>query len=392
MVYVRLFVNSKKIETQSSQSSSWIFSASSLQALVLLFGLSAQPKLLAQSREPNDREGSSQYFQQAVEKMGPASSFVWAEPGDNSLASWNARSLLEGQGVIISWEPDKLVVVKPDANGPTTYPGDLVVGLTPTWKSAAYAQVHELHRKGRFQEVLQKGQAALANPDVPRWQQRALVTEMVDAAVSLRQYGVASKIFRVLAQDTPPNLLLAHIPIPWSDELLQVPPSLAQDALEWIKESNPAMQLLGASWLLGGEHRLAAIETLRQLSKNSSELVAGYSKSQLWRTSPPDQILSQNLTEWNTIKESLPIPAQAGPSMLLGYRLEQAGELRLAIAEWIRIATLHQDRYDLFQQALQRASNAAKRLGDQKLTQQINARFSTNRYFETESNKAPQER
>jgi hypothetical protein len=54
---------------------------------------------------------------------------------------------------------------------------------------------------------------------------------------------------------------------------------------------------------------------------------------------------------------------QAGPSMLLAHRLSQAGQSSLAIAEWLRIATLHSDRYHLASKAISNAAQALKSLG-----------------------------
>ena len=59
----------------------------------------------------------------------------------------------------------------------------------------------------------------------------------------------------------------------------------------------------------------------------------------------------------------MPVPAQAGPTMLLADRLEKAGQSNLAIPEWLRIATLHADRYHLASKAIPKASAALRALG-----------------------------
>jgi hypothetical protein len=250
-----------------------------------------------------------------------------------------------------------------------------VVGVEPSWKSSGYAQVHELFGQHRYREVLQEGQAALTQADVPRWQQRVLVALMVDSAVSLKQHAVAGRVFKALAAESPPDLLLSRIPIPWSDELIGVTPTVTKEALAWIESDTPAMQLLGASWLTGGEHRLAAIDKLKVLSTNSSSLISSYAKVQLWRVVPPEEILSERFQEWTQQRDALPLPLQAGPTMLLAHRLAQANQSKLAVAEWLRIASMHSDRYHLADQAKQRATELAKKTGDAVFAKKIEAAF-----------------
>ncbi|MEI6525480.1 MAG: hypothetical protein WCP62_05585 [Planctomycetota bacterium] len=337
------------------------------------------------TQEPRTEVVETEYYRQAVEKLGPSSKVLWSEPGENSLNRWRARSIIEASGVIASWDVDKLVVIKPEANGPTNFPGDLVVGIEPGWKSLAYTQVHSLFEQRKFKEVLQQGQAALSLAEIPRWQQRVVVSEMVDSAMALQQYSAAARVFRVLAQDSTPELLLSRIPLPWSDELLRVTPALTQEALGWIESDKPAMQLVGASWLLAGEHRLAAIDKLKSLSSNASPMIAAYSKIQLWRLTIPEEILSDGFLEWVAQRDALPVPLQAGPTMLLAHRLEQANQPKLAIAEWLRVTSMHADRYHLAEQAVRRGADAAKKLGDeelaQKLVQKIGSSFSLPKRF-----------
>jgi len=319
----------------------------------------------------------TQYYRQAIEKLGPPSELVWSEPGDQSLNRWRARSLIEIKAVVLSWDADKLVVVKPQGNGPTTLPGDLLVGIEPSWKFPEYSQVEVLYQERKYREVLQRGQVALAMPEVPRWQQRLLVAMMVDAAVGLKQYGVAGKVFKVLAVESPPELLLSRIPLPWSDELIEVTPALSQEALGWMESDLPAMQLLGAAWLLGGEQRLAAIEKLKSLASGGTGLVQEYSKVQLWRLALPEEILSEKVSSWILQRDSLAVAYQAGPTMLLAHRFEQANQPKLAIAEWLRVASMHSDRYHLATQAVSRGNRAAKGTGEESFARQVASSFSS---------------
>jgi len=144
---------------------------------------------VAFTQNPDSRDRSSAttspVFQEATQRLGPSSKLVWAEPGSSSLERWTARSLIEIEGVVVSWDPKQLVVLKADASGPTTFPGDLVVGITPGWKSEAYSQAHQSFVVRDFQKMIQQGQAALAQREIPRWQQRVLASEMVEASMAI---------------------------------------------------------------------------------------------------------------------------------------------------------------------------------------------------------------
>ena len=318
----------------------------------------------------------TEYYLQAVERLGPASKLVWSEPGDNSLDRWRSRSLIDVQGVVVSWEIDKLVLIKPDSKGPTNFPGDLVVGIEPNWKAEPYAQVHQLFVQRNFRQVLQKGQTALGLSEIPKWQQRLLVSEMVDSAAAIEQFSVAARIFKVLAEDPCPELLMSRIPLPWSDEWNRLTPAWTQEVFELMSSQTPSMRLLGASWSLGGPHRLEAIEVLKSLAKSDTAWIAAYSTIQLWRLSLPEEILSARIEEWIAQRDELPVPLQAGPTMLLAHRLEQANQPKLAIAQWLRVASMHQDRYHLAEQAMGKGIDAARKLGDDQLAKNIASRFS----------------
>ena len=138
-------------------------------------------------------------------------------------------------------------------------------------------------------------------------------------------------------------------------------PRIQPLAEEWINQELESAQLLGAAWLLVGTKRNLAIETLEQLARNSkSPVIMAYSKAQLWRTVPPAEILSDRYPRWLSERDKLMLPAQAGPTMLLAERLQQAGQSNLGIPEWLRIVTMHGDRYHLAIKAIPKATEALR--------------------------------
>ncbi len=319
---------------------------------------------VAFTQNPDSRDRSSAttspVFQEATQRLGPSSKLVWAEPGSSSLERWTARSLIEIEGVVVSWDPKQLVVLKADASGPTTFPGDLVVGITPGWKSEAYSQAHQSFVVRDFQKMIQQGQAALAQREIPRWQQRVLASEMVEASMAIEQFAIAVKVFSAIAEEPSPALLFSRIPLPWTDELEKVTPAFAADAASWMDRDSQAIKLLGAAWSLSGSQRLRAVEELKSLAQSKDTLIANYASIQLWRLTPADQILSSELDRWIKVRDSMLLPLQAGPTALLATRLEQTGKAELALGEWLRILTLHSDRVSLATKAKKRSDAISK--------------------------------
>jgi hypothetical protein len=325
----------------------------------------------AQAQETNENE--SELYRSAIERLGQPSRIRWTEPGSNTLQRWEPRRIVEIQGVISEWDPKKLVIVQPTGTATTTFPGDNVIGIEPGWKLDEFAAVHQLFVEKKFSDVIQRGQDALKLNGAPRWQQRLLVTEMVQSASALGKWVVAGRVFSFLAKDEPPDLLLASIPLPWSDELLTSGPSTTNEAVRWIEEEAIAMKLLGAAWSISGPQRSQAIELLKSMAQSDSNIVAGYARAQLWRTVPPNEIRSSELPQWFDIRDGLPLPAQAGPTMLLATRLEQAGQRDLAIAEWMRIPILHKDRFHLARGAVEKALAASHASDREDISQRIQA-------------------
>jgi len=322
------------------------------------------------------QEPETELFRQALERLGGESRIQWMESGDTSLHRWEPRRVSEWTGVLVEWDPKKITLVRRNGTGTTTLPGDHAISVEAGWKLEEFANVHRLWVAEKHAEVLRDGQAALKLTGAPRWQQRLIVAEMVQSACHLGQWQVAGTVFSYLIQDEPPALLFATIPLPWSDEALTAGTTLREAALKWLDDPSLAMQLLGASWLLGTNQRERAIGVLQRLAASESTLLSGYARAQLWRTVPPDAILSSHYADWVAQRDALPLVAQAGPTMLLAHRLHQAGEWELAVAEWLRIATLLGERYHLKRSAIDRAVAACKEAGAVAEAERITARYS----------------
>lgn len=301
----------------------------------------------------------------AESKLGRESQFWLAEPGDTSLNRWDPRELFEDTGIVLEWDEQKIVLIRPDAGKETSIPGDFVVRIEPSWANESGEKIHRLYSERQYQAVVKQGNEAIKS-GLPRWQQRVILAEMIESCSALGKPNIAGTLFVSLAKEAPPQLLLATIPLPWGEtSFADADLSRIQTLSEgWITQDSEAVQLLGAAWLLSGAKRPLAMETLGKLAKNSkSPLVSAYARVQLWRTVPPAEVLSDRLPRWLSERDKLLVPIQAGPTMLLAERLQQAGQTNLAIPEWLRIATLHSDRYHLATKAIPKASEALRTAG-----------------------------
>lgn len=305
----------------------------------------------------------------AENKVGKDSQLWIAEPGDTSLNRWNPRELFEDSGIVLEWDAQKTVLIRPNSASETTIPGDLVVRMEPAWANENGAKIHRLYAERQYKLVIIQGQEIVSGASksgLPRWQLRVILAEMVEACSALGKPSIAGKVFVALANYNPPQLLLATIPIPWGESAFSDSglAEIQSQSEEWIAQESEAVQLLGAAWLLSGVKRPLAIETLNRLAKTSkTPLISAYARAQLWRTVPPAEVLSDRLPGWFSERDKLLLPLQAGPTMLLAERLQQAGQSNLAIPEWLRVATLHSDRYHLAIKAIPKASAALRDAG-----------------------------
>jgi hypothetical protein len=303
--------------------------------------------------------------QQAEDKFGKDSQVWFAEPVSTGPSRWDPPTIASDQGIILEWNAQKLILVRPEASKETIIPGDYVTRIEPAWTDPDAASVHTLFLERQFQKVVSSGSEVLKKTTMPRWQQRLILAEVIQALTALRRTSAACKVFVSLSKENAPQLLLSVLPVPWGQDKLDEDTNAIQSlAEEWVLDPNEAVQFMGAAWLLSGPKRSLATETLEGLAKkNALPIVSSYARIQLWRTVPPSDILSGHYPSWIEERDKLLLPTQAGPTCLLANRLAQAGQPSLALPQWLRIASLHADRYDLLQDSVAKSVAALRSLG-----------------------------
>jgi hypothetical protein len=272
---------------------------------------------------------------------------AWTEPLGYQLS-----------GEVLQFEADKLVLKLADGTSRTILSRQ-VTQVDPDWRNDQAGNVHQLFVNKNYAEVIEQVPAVLKT-GLPAWQQRALIAELVQAADALGNPRTAGILFLNLAASKPPALLYTDMPLCWT--VREPDRALQSEAVKWLSRDDDPARLLGASWLLFGDQRDAAARAITQLQSSEIEAIAQLAVAQSWRIVPPPQT-REKLTQWMEYRDKLLSPLQLGPTELLADRLMRIGETQLAIGQWMRIATMHADRYHRAAQALESAATQLQRLG-----------------------------
>ena len=314
------------------------------------------------ARQPAAFGEETELFRQAVEKFRGASRVTIADADDSSFNRWDAPGSRLETGVVLEWNAEKLFLVRPSDTKERSISSPRVLRIEPVWENPLAAKLHELYSKQRWSEAIAIGPKVLGSkseyPSTPRWQQKMLLAELVECRTSMGSWEKGAVLFHslALAKESLPPLLATVIPIPWADSSVAIGDRKKLHELSegWIRDSNELVKLMGASWMLDSDRQKEAIASLDVLAKQSkSALVSNYAEAQLWRTTPPMELATKRVNRCYSVRDSLLLPFQAGPTMLLAERFNKANEKELALSEWMRVAMMHSEQYRL-------ASHAAK--------------------------------
>jgi tetratricopeptide (TPR) repeat protein len=120
--------------------------------------------------------------------------------------------------------------------------------------------------------------------------------------------------------------------------------------------------LLGASYLLSGSRRSAAIRTLEQLATDRDQRVALLAQSQLWRTTAVTTPVEE-VRRWRTLIHRLDAPLRGGPYFVWGQALAQKGDHDAAAFSLYRAAVLFPGDRPTAAAALLEAGTALEQAG-----------------------------
>lgn len=285
---------------------------------------------------------------------------VWVGPSarKSTEASWESEQPISVfSGSIKQFDAQELVLLDAGSGQLTRIESSRIDRVEFDWPTQDARRFAELVSQHEYEQAVRALDAALKS-GVPRWQQRFLVAAAVRCLDAIDSQSSAGILFLNLAATDPPPMLYADIPLAWTAR--ETSAAVASKATEWLASSQETAQLLGASWLLFGANGEAAQAALEKLRTSSNPTVAALAQTQYWRTVPPPQTL-QRLPEWLELIETLPQPLRIGPTEFVADRLMRIGESDLAIGYWVRIASLHPERYHRAALALKTAQELLKR-------------------------------
>jgi len=210
----------------------------------------------------------------------------------------------------------------------------------------------------KFEQALTLYRQALQ--EEPRnWVRRRIIARMVRCYSSLNQPAAAGETFLLLIRGDPKTPYLDCIPLAWVSR--QPDPALEQSARLWVVRSEPAAVLLGASYLLVGRNRAAALSKLKTLAAESEGPIAQLALAQTWRAAVPT-VDERQLVAWRRTIENMPEPLAAGPYFVLGRGLSQMKQWEQAALAMMRVPILYPQQRSLSAQALLDAGRCLERL------------------------------
>jgi hypothetical protein len=321
---------------------------------------------------------STATYRKALETFGGPTLVRVAVRERSDLGIWTVASTVEEQGIILDWNEEKLTLLRSDSDEPTSIVTRNVYQITHTFRPSVLRELQDNYGTEKFQEVLASAPMVIGSKaegiKLSRWEQKYVLSMLIESCKALDRWDLACTLFVSLAKESPPDLLAATIPIPWFDSVAEVRDrdKIRSKAALWLNESNELLQLLGACWLLDGELRSEAINSLKKLSRETKHpLVGPFASAQLWRTTPPAEFVKRQLPAARSLRDSIFLPAQAGPSLLLAQRCNRGSEPELALQEWLRVVTIHPEQRALVHHAKKSAIDLLKSTDRDEMANQI---------------------
>lgn len=243
-----------------------------------------------------------------------------------------------------------------------------------------YLEAHQrglaLLAEGKIKEADTAFETALEE-ESRGWVRRSLLAQQVKCAWWTGQFSRAASRFLPIAESDPETWYYGLIPLVWT-EYTPATASLA-DARSFLRNSQPAARLIGASWLLASD-RAAAERVLSQLASEPDRIVQRLAQSQLWRlrleTGPLPVI---ELRRWEDAAQESRRELRPGLLFLIGRGYSQRQDALQAAASWLWVPfefpELRVIAADAQQLAAEQLLLAGDRSGARTLANEVGVRF-----------------
>ena len=156
------------------------------------------------------------------------------------MDSWNLRATEHMVGMIEELDDQRIVFVEGEKR--RELPSNRVVQVEPMWRTQAATEAHKLFTERKYREA-KDAIAKAATNELPRWQQRFLVAEIVDVFAALGDNRIAGGVYlKSLAPNQPPSMLYGQLPMNWTT--VEPDRALYEVAVEWLEQTEECAQLL----------------------------------------------------------------------------------------------------------------------------------------------------
>ena len=237
------------------------------------------------------------------------------------------------------------------------FPAEKVLRVETSYGSQQ-TQADALFAENRFHQALTLYLQA-ADAEQRGWVRRQIIAQIVWCYRALDQPRRAGEMFLLLIPNDPNTPHFGCIPLAWIAR--QAPSELEPAARDWLKRPEPAARLLGASHLLAGRDRPAALSELGRLAAGADRRVAYLALAQTWRTELVTASAEQ-VDGWSRAVERMPEPIAAGPYFVLGRARAQQQQPEQAALVLLRVAILYPQHRWLAAQSLLEAGRSLAQL------------------------------
>lgn len=240
-------------------------------------------------------------------------------------------SPIRRQGTIVDWKG--LTVELEQSGRVKAIDGEQVISIETQWPSR-YQQGLKEHSDRRFPAAIESLKHALLTEPRP-WAQSIIASQLLRSQLAIEDLPAAAKtFFRIIAQD-PQSRFVSLCPLRWTGNQT----TMNRNAKDWIESDEPVVQLLGASWLIGTDERLAR-PVLESLTQDIDPSVAGLAVGQLWNARQT-KMTAAEIDVWIQKIDTMPVAVTAGPRLAIAAAQERSGFTNAAIASYMRIVILH---------------------------------------------------
>lgn len=237
-------------------------------------------------------------------------------------------------------------------------PADAIVGIQQASPSTAQRAARLAVRAGQFEKALQGYRRLLhAGQEKRPWVQRKILAEIIECQQALGRHEQAAGTFIELLQEDPATPYFAKIPLAWTAADQANP----EKASRWLESEQPAVRLLGASYLLT-TRRDQALGTLKSLRESPDSNISALATAQWLRTRVPQA----NPKEIQLARESLErlLPAlRGGPYYVLGQLYAARDEHRRAAIAMMHVPILFPQQQQLAAESLLTAGKSMVKSG-----------------------------